>query len=87
VNKTITIAHGNGGAENHELISKIFYRHFQNEILQKSEDAALRLTRTDHNAPFAVQIAGRETSLMVEAALIAKDAGADIIHRDNLACL
>jgi hydrogenase expression/formation protein HypE len=41
VNKTITIAHGNGGAENHELISKIFYRHFQNEILQKSEDAAL----------------------------------------------
>ncbi|HHD77458.1 MAG TPA: hydrogenase expression/formation protein HypE [Campylobacteraceae bacterium] len=41
MNKTITIAHGNGGAENHELISKIFYRHFHNEILEKSEDAAL----------------------------------------------
>ena len=39
--KTVTLAHGNGGEENNELISKIFYKHFKNEILQKSEDAAV----------------------------------------------
>jgi hydrogenase expression/formation protein HypE len=39
--KTITIAHGNGGEENNELIKKIFYKHFENEILAKSEDAAV----------------------------------------------
>jgi len=39
--KTITIAHGNGGEENNELIKKIFYKHFENEILAKSEDAAI----------------------------------------------
>lgn len=39
--KTITLAHGNGGAENNELISKIFYSAFKNEILEKSEDAAV----------------------------------------------
>ncbi|QOR61130.1 hydrogenase expression/formation protein HypE [Sulfurovum sp. ST-21] len=41
MNKTITIAHGNGGEENNELIKKIFYKHFENEILSKSEDAAV----------------------------------------------
>jgi hydrogenase expression/formation protein HypE len=39
--KTVTLAQGNGGAENAELISKIFYKHFKNEILEKSEDAAI----------------------------------------------
>ncbi len=39
--KTVTLAHGNGGEENSELISKIFYKHFANEILQKSEDSAI----------------------------------------------
>ncbi|CAA6805237.1 MAG: [NiFe] hydrogenase metallocenter assembly protein HypE [uncultured Sulfurovum sp.] len=39
--KTITLAHGNGGEENNELISKIFYKHFKNDILNKSEDAAI----------------------------------------------
>ena len=39
--KTITLAHGNGGEENNELIKKIFYKHFENDILAKSEDAAL----------------------------------------------
>jgi hydrogenase expression/formation protein HypE len=39
--KTITLAHGNGGEENNELISKIFYKAFKNEILEKSEDAAI----------------------------------------------
>ncbi len=41
MNKTITLAHGNGGAENSELISKIFYKHFKNDILERSEDAAV----------------------------------------------
>lgn len=41
MHKTITIAHGNGGQENHELISKVFYKHFDNEIVSKSEDAAV----------------------------------------------
>jgi hydrogenase expression/formation protein HypE len=39
--KNITIAHGNGGEENNELITKIFYKHFKNDILEKSEDAAV----------------------------------------------
>ncbi len=41
MNKTITIAHGNGGQENSELIEQIFYKHFKNDILAKSEDAAV----------------------------------------------
>ena len=41
MNKTITIAHGNGGEENNALITKIFYKYFENEILAKSEDAAV----------------------------------------------
>ena len=39
--KTITLAHGNGGAENNELISDVFYKAFKNDILEKSEDAAV----------------------------------------------
>ena len=41
MNKTITLAHGNGGEENNELITGIFYKHFKNDILSKSEDAAV----------------------------------------------
>ena len=41
MSKTVTIAHGNGGEENAELIQKVFYKHFENEILRKSEDAAV----------------------------------------------
>ena len=41
MNKTITLAHGNGGEENNELISKVFYKAFKNKILKKSEDAAI----------------------------------------------
>ncbi|QDF28615.1 hydrogenase expression/formation protein HypE [Halarcobacter anaerophilus] len=37
----ITLAHGNGGQENNELITKIFYKAFKNDILAKSEDAAV----------------------------------------------
>jgi len=39
--KNITLAHGNGGQENSELISKIFYKYFKNEILEKNEDSAV----------------------------------------------
>ncbi|MEN4054199.1 MULTISPECIES: hydrogenase expression/formation protein HypE [Sulfurimonas] len=39
--KNITLSMGNGGEENNELISKIFYKAFKNEILEKSEDAAV----------------------------------------------
>ena len=41
MNKTITLAQGNGGEENNELISSVFYKAFKNEILEKSEDAAI----------------------------------------------
>ncbi|RBQ29312.1 hydrogenase expression/formation protein HypE [Aliarcobacter vitoriensis] len=39
--KTVTLAHGNGGLENNELISKVFYKAFKNDILQNCEDAAI----------------------------------------------
>lgn len=39
--KQIKLAHGNGGEENNELISEVFYKVFKNEILEKSEDAAI----------------------------------------------
>lgn len=39
--KLIKLAHGNGGEENNELISKVFYKAFANEILEKNEDAAI----------------------------------------------
>lgn len=41
MNKQVTLAMGNGGLENGELISKIFYRAFSNDILDRSEDAAV----------------------------------------------
>ncbi len=37
----IKLAHGNGGEENNELISKVFYKAFKNDILQMCEDAAI----------------------------------------------
>ncbi len=37
----IKLAHGNGGEENNELISEVFYKAFKNKILEKSEDAAI----------------------------------------------
>jgi hydrogenase expression/formation protein HypE len=41
MNKYISLAHGNGGQENNKLISEVFYKAFKNEILEKSEDAAI----------------------------------------------
>ena len=39
--KSVTLAMGNGGQENNELITKIFYKYFKNDILEKCEDAAI----------------------------------------------
>ena len=39
--KNITLAMGNGGEENNDLIKNIFYKAFKNNILEKSEDAAI----------------------------------------------
>lgn len=39
--KIVTLACGNGGEENNELISSVFYKAFKNEILERSEDAAI----------------------------------------------
>lgn len=39
--KRITLADGNGGQENQKLIDGLFYKAFENEILTKSEDAAV----------------------------------------------
>ena len=41
MDKEITLAHGNGGEENNRLIKEVFYKAFKNNILQKSEDAAV----------------------------------------------
>lgn len=38
---TITLADGNGAEENNKLITDVFYKAFGNEILNKSEDAAV----------------------------------------------
>ena len=39
--ENIKLSHGNGGEENNELISEVFYKAFKNDILEKSEDAAI----------------------------------------------
>jgi hydrogenase expression/formation protein HypE len=39
--KDITLSMGNGGVENNERIKNIFYKHFKNDVLNKSEDAAV----------------------------------------------
>lgn len=39
--KEISLACGNGGQENNELINSVFFKHFKNEILEKNEDAAV----------------------------------------------
>ncbi len=41
IQKRVTLAMGNGGKENSELITEVFYKAFKNEVLEKSEDAAL----------------------------------------------
>ena len=37
----ITIAHGSGGKMTHELIKNVFLKHFDNEVLNNTEDSAV----------------------------------------------
>lgn len=37
----VELSHGGGGAETQQLIQQLFYRHFANDVLLKSEDAAV----------------------------------------------
>jgi hydrogenase expression/formation protein HypE len=37
----VSLSCGNGGVENAELIEKVFYKHFKNDILDKNEDSAV----------------------------------------------
>jgi hydrogenase expression/formation protein HypE len=39
--KQITLAMGNGGEENRDLIEKLLFRHLGNDILKKAEDASI----------------------------------------------
>ncbi|MDG6774150.1 hydrogenase expression/formation protein HypE [Thiomicrorhabdus sp. ZW0627] len=39
--KVVELSHGGGGAETQQLIQQLFYRHFANDVLLKSEDAAV----------------------------------------------
>lgn len=39
--KTVQLSHGGGGEETNTLIHDLFYKHFNNEILIKAEDAAV----------------------------------------------
>ncbi|MEZ5199433.1 MAG: hydrogenase expression/formation protein HypE [Bacteroidales bacterium] len=41
MNKTILLGHGSGGRLSHELISKLFIKHFANNILDEQTDAAI----------------------------------------------
>lgn len=41
MSEVITLAHGSGGTLTHELINKIFYKYFNNEILGSENDAAV----------------------------------------------
>ncbi|MEA3354782.1 MAG: hydrogenase expression/formation protein HypE [Campylobacterota bacterium] len=46
----IKLSHGNGGVENNELITDVFYKAFENDILSKSEDAAVLQLKTENIA-------------------------------------
>ncbi|MEA3290231.1 MAG: hydrogenase expression/formation protein HypE [Campylobacterota bacterium] len=46
----IKLSHGNGGVENNELITDVFYKAFENDILSKSEDAAVLKLQTENIA-------------------------------------
>lgn len=39
--RVITLAHGSGGRVNSDLISNIFFKHFQNDILMQQNDSSL----------------------------------------------
>jgi len=51
VSKKILLSHGGGGEETQNLIKELFFKHFDNEILLRMEDAA-SLVMNDHKIAF-----------------------------------
>ena len=49
-NKQVLLGHGSGGQLSHDLISKIFIKHFDNPILRKQTDSALLKINTTNIA-------------------------------------
>jgi hydrogenase expression/formation protein HypE len=49
-NKTVLLGHGSGGRLSHELIKNIFYRYFNNEVLNQQSDSALLQINTSNIA-------------------------------------
>ena len=39
--KQITLSHGSGGEETHELIENLFYKYFNNDILLQQNDSSV----------------------------------------------
>lgn len=48
--ESILLGHGSGGKLSHELIDKLFARHFDNEILRQQSDSAILETGSTHLA-------------------------------------
>ena len=46
----ILLSHGNGGLNMHELIEKVFVRHFKNAMLEEQSDAAILPENPDRMA-------------------------------------
>ncbi|PKP34312.1 MAG: hydrogenase expression/formation protein HypE [Bacteroidetes bacterium HGW-Bacteroidetes-17] len=49
-NKQVLLGHGSGGSLSHDLISKLFVRHFDNPILKQQTDSALLNISSKHIA-------------------------------------
>lgn len=47
MNKKILLSHGGGGEETQSLIKNLFFKHFENEVLLKMEDAAALTMETN----------------------------------------
>lgn len=50
MSKKILLSHGGGGEETQNLIKELFFKHFENEILLRMEDAASLLMESTHIA-------------------------------------
>jgi len=50
VSKKILLSHGGGGEETQNLIKELFFKHFENEILLRMEDAASLMMESTHIA-------------------------------------
>lgn len=50
MSKKILLSHGGGGEETQNLIKELFFKHFENEILLRMEDAASLMMESTHIA-------------------------------------